>query len=163
MRVLGVDPGTRLCGWGVVERHGSRLTHIAHGTLRLGDGELSDRLVALDGALAQVVAEHAPEAAAVEAMFFAKNAQTAAKLGHARGVVLLALRRGGLSVAEYPPARVKAAVVGTGRAEKSQVGRIVAAMLALRDAPAEDAADALAIAITHLSAVGFAAAIKRSG
>jgi crossover junction endodeoxyribonuclease RuvC len=161
MRVIGVDPGTRFCGWGVVERHGSRLAHIGHGTLRLGEGELCDRLVALEQGLAEVLAEYRPLAGAVEALFFAKNAQSAAKLGHARGVVLLALRRAGLSVAEYPPARVKSTVVGTGAAAKVQVGRVVAAMLGLGEAPPEDAADALAIAMTHLSGVGFASAVKQ--
>jgi crossover junction endodeoxyribonuclease RuvC len=161
MRVIGVDPGTRFCGWGVVEKNGSRLTHIAHGTLILGEGELADRLLVLDRELSQVIGQHAPVGAAVESLFFAKNAQSAAKLGHARGVVLLALRRNGLSVAEYPPARVKGTVVGTGGAEKNQVSRVVAMMLSLAAVPQEDAADALAIAVTHLSAVGFAQAVKR--
>src|SRR5436189_183197 len=106
MRVIGIDPGTRLCGWGMVEKRGARMIHIAHGTLRLGSGELADRLVALDRGLGEVIALHLPEAAAVESLFFAKNAQSAAKLGHARGVVLLALRRAGLPLAEYAPARV---------------------------------------------------------
>ncbi len=161
MRVIGIDPGTRLCGWGVVEKRGARLTHVAHGTLRLGAGDLADRLVALDRGLGEVIAQHSPEAAAVESLFFAKNAQSAAKLGHARGVVLLALRRAGLPLAEYPPARVKSTVVGSGGAEKHQVGRIVAMMLALANPPEEDAADALAIAVTHLSGAAFAAAVKR--
>ncbi len=161
MRVIGIDPGTRLCGWGVVEKRGARLTHVAHGTLRLGTGELADRLVALERGLCEVIALHGPEAAAVEALFFAKNAQSAAKLGHARGVVLLALRRAGLEVGEYPPARVKGTVVGHGGAAKMQVGRVVSMMLALTEMPQEDAADALAIAITHLSGASFAAAVKR--
>ncbi len=161
MRVIGIDPGTRNAGFGVVERHGSRLRHIAHGTIRLGAGELGDRLVTLDATLARIIVEHAPTAAAVEAMFFAKNANSAGKLGHARGVVLLALRRAELSVAEYPPAKVKLAVVGSGRAEKEQVAGVVARILGLSVVPEPDAADALAIAITHLNVAAFTAALAR--
>lgn len=162
MRVIGIDPGTRLCGWGIVERHGSKLTHVAHGTFRLGDGEFAQRLVDLERSLVDVLTAHAPDVAAIEAMFYAKNAQSAAKLGHARGVAMMVLRRSGLLVAEYPPTRVKAAVAGTGRAEKSQVGRVVSIMLGLATPPQVDAADALAVAITHTSGAPFAAAVKRS-
>ena len=95
-------------------------------------------------------------------MFFAKNAQSALKLAHARGVAMMVLRRAGLVIAEYPPARVKSAVVGSGQADKNQVGRVVSMMLGLSDLPQEDAADALAVAITHTSALSFAAALKRS-
>jgi crossover junction endodeoxyribonuclease RuvC len=162
MRVIGIDPGTTKLGWGVVERHGTRLCHVAHGTVVPAGPTLSDKLVDIDRELALVLAAHLPTSAAVEAMFFAKNAQSAMKLGHARGVVLLGLRRGGLSVAEYPPARVKRAVVGGGRAEKHQVAHIVAALLRLPLPPQPDAADALAVAITHLNISSFAAAVARS-
>ncbi len=97
MRVIGVDPGTRFLGWGVVEGRGTKLRHVGSGVLKLGDGPLPDRLVAIDQQLMTIIAEHQPTAGAVESIFFAKNAQTAAKLGHARGVVLLALRRADLS------------------------------------------------------------------
>ena len=160
--MIGIDPGTRLCGWGIVERVGSKLLHVAHGTFRLGSGELADRLVSLERELVEVLALHAPEASAIESLFFAKNAQSAAKLGHARGVAMMVLRRAGLQIGEYPPARVKSAVVGTGQAGKLQVSRVVSMMLGLSVMPEEDAADALAVAITHTSALGFAAALKRS-
>ncbi len=162
MRVIGIDPGTRLCGWGIVERNGSRLTHVAHGTFRLGTGELADRLVSLERELTAVLVAYTPEAGSIESMFFAKNAQSALKLAHARGVAMMVLRRAGLVIAEYPPARVKSAVVGSGQADKNQVGRVVSMMLGLSDLPQEDAADALAVAITHTSALSFAAALKRS-
>ena len=122
MRVLGIDPGSRMLGWGVVERHGTRLCHVAHGVINAGKGELCGRLVIIDEGLRNVLEEHKPAAAAVEAMFFAKNAQSAATLGHARGVVLLCVSRAGLSPHEYPPARVKRAVVGRGRGGQTTGG-----------------------------------------
>ncbi len=160
MRVMGVDPGTTKLGWGVVERVGTRLVHVAHGTLLPKGKCLADKLVQIDRELAEVVVAHAPTASAVESIFFSKNAQSAAKLGHARGVVLLALRRAGLMVAEYPPARVKRAVVGRGRADKNQVSRIVQSILSLSDIPQEDAADALAVAVTHLNVAQFERALS---
>jgi crossover junction endodeoxyribonuclease RuvC len=162
MRVLGVDPGTRQLGWGVIERVGTRLVHVAHGTVSPEGEILADRLLDIDRELGLIIERWAPACSAVEAMFFAKNAQTAAKLGHARGVVLLALRRAGLAVAEYPPALVKRSVVGTGRAEKHQVAHMVARVLGLALPPASDAADALAVALTHLSAEPFATALARA-
>lgn len=159
MRVMGIDPGTTKLGWGVVERVGTRLVHVAHGTVKPKGPNLADKLVDIDRHLAVAVAEFEPTAAAVESIFFAKNAQSAAKLGHARGVVLLTLRRCGLGIAEYPPARVKRAVVGRGRAEKNQVSRVIMSMLGLPALPQEDAADALAVAVTHLNVAQFEAAI----
>ena len=155
MRVLGIDPGTRKLGWGVVDQQGNRMQHVAHGVLALGDGPLAQRLVAIDAELSSIIAEHRPDEAAVEALFFAKNAQSASKLGHARGVVLLALCRAGLTIGEYPPTQVKRAVVGKGRADKRQVAMLVRGMLGLADVPPSDAADAMAVAITHLSVAPF--------
>jgi crossover junction endodeoxyribonuclease RuvC len=162
MRVIGIDPGSRLCGWGIVERNGSKLSHVAHGTFRLGDGELADRLVALESGLVEALRAHAPLSAAIESMFFSKNAQSAVKLAHARGVAMMVVRRAGLPIAEYTPSRVKSVVVGSGSADKLQVSRVVSMMLGLAELPQADAADALAVAITHTSAIGFAAALKRS-
>lgn len=151
MKVLGIDPGTRHLGWGVVEKVGSRLTHIAHGTISPKESlPLADRLVILEEGLIAVLEKHAPREAAAETIFFAKDAQAAAKLGHARGVALLACAREGLTIAEYPPARVKRTVAGIGRAEKAQVAQMVKAILKLPEVPQADAADALAVAITHL-------------
>jgi crossover junction endodeoxyribonuclease RuvC len=151
MRVLGIDPGTRHFGWGVVVKDGLRLSHVAHGVIDTDtDAPICDRLVEIERALEIVVREHLPEAASVESLFFAKDAQAAAKLGHARGVALLVCARAGLKVAEYPPARVKLTVAGGGRADKNQVAQMVRVLLNLATAPRSDAADALALAVTHL-------------
>ena len=164
MRVIGVDPGTRLLGWGVVERVGTRQWHVAHGVIQPSlDGTFADRLVCIDDELAQVIAEQQPDTGAVESIFFSKDAQSAAKLGHARGVVLLRLRRAGLEVHEYAPAQIKRSVVGHGRADKQQVARVVAAALGLEAPPRSDAADALAVALTCLSGLDFALAMARAG
>jgi crossover junction endodeoxyribonuclease RuvC len=151
--VLGLDPGTRHFGWGLVAKDGARLSHVAHGVVDTDvKTSIAERLVEIEAALVEVVRAHAPEAVAVESLFFAKDAQAAAKLGHARGVALLVCARARLPIAEYPPARVKRTVVGGGRAEKSQVAAMVRVLLGLREVPAADAADALAIALTHLQA-----------
>lgn len=149
MIVLGIDPGTRRLGWGAVRKDGTRLVHIAHGVIRANEAEpLAVRLVTIERELQEVVETHRPGRASVEAIFFAKDAQAAAKLGHARGVALLVCARAGLEVLEYPPARVKRTVAGAGRADKSQVAEMVRALLGLVERPPADAADALAIAIT---------------
>lgn len=156
MRVLGIDPGTRHLGWGVVERQGTRLVHVAHGVIDTDtEQSLAPRLVEIDDGLAAVIAEHLPQIGAIESLFFSKDAQSAAKLGHARGVVLLRLTRAGLSLHEYPPALVKRTIVGKGAADKKQVALVVRALLRLDAAPRSDAADALAIAVTHLQAAGY--------
>src|SRR5450432_3010562 len=151
MKVLGIDPGTRRLGWGVVEKIGTRLSHVAHGVIRANEEDpLAERLVVIERELVAVVVAHAPERASVESIFFAKDAQAAAKLGHARGVALLVCARAGLAVHEYAPARVKLAVAGHGRAEKAQVAQMVRVVLGLKVVPEGDAADALALAIAHL-------------
>jgi crossover junction endodeoxyribonuclease RuvC len=151
MVILGLDPGTRHFGWGVVERRGTRLAHVAHGTVHAPERlSVAERLVVIERALVEVVATHTPAAASVEALFYAKDPQAAAKLGHARGVALLVCARAGLVIHEYAPALVKRAVAGSGRAEKSQVAQMIRVILGLREAPQADAADALALAVTHL-------------
>jgi crossover junction endodeoxyribonuclease RuvC len=163
--VLGLDPGTRHFGWGVVERRGTRLGHVAHGIVHTDEREsIAVRLVTIERALVEVLAAHAPEEASVEALFFAKDAQAAAKLGHARGVALLVCARAGLGVYEYPPALVKRAVAGHGRAEKTQVAQMIRVVLGLATAPPADAADALAVAVTHLMRVpALAVPSRRTG
>jgi crossover junction endodeoxyribonuclease RuvC len=151
MLALGVDPGTRHLGWGVVSREGNRLMHVAHGVIHLDErAPLALRLKGIELELDPVIARYAPEVGSVESLFFHKDAQAAAKLGHARGVVLLLLARAGVEVAEYAPARVKRTIAGSGQAEKRQVALMVRAVLALDQLPPADAADALALAITHL-------------
>jgi crossover junction endodeoxyribonuclease RuvC len=149
--VLGLDPGTRHFGWGVVERRGTRFHHIAHGIAHTDEKtSIATRLVVIEAALIEVLREHTPHEASVEALFFAKDASAAAKLGHARGVALLVCARAGVEIYEYAPARVKLAVAGNGRAEKAQVAQMVRVVLGLAVAPKADAADALALAIAHL-------------
>ncbi len=149
--VLGLDPGTRHFGWGVVRRVGTRLSHVAHGVFDVErKGELGDRLVAIESELIEVVRTYQPAQASIESLFFAKDAQAAAKLGHARGVALLVCARAGLASFEYAPARVKRTVAGGGRADKAQVAQMIRVVLGLAEVPRSDAADALAIAVTHL-------------
>jgi crossover junction endodeoxyribonuclease RuvC len=151
MIVLGLDPGTRHFGWGVVERRGTRLVHIAHGVVHSNEKlPIAERLVGIERELVAVVKLHAPAIASVETIFFAKDATAAAKLGHARGVALLVCARAGLAVHEYQPTLVKRAVTGSGRAEKGQVARMIRVLLGLAALPPPDAADALALAVTHL-------------
>lgn len=151
--MLGIDPGSRKTGWGVVRLEGTRLHHIGAGTIATPQrAPLSERLRVIHEGLERVIAEHSPAAVAVEEIFFAKHANAALKLGHARGVALLVAAQASLPVHEYPPAIVKRTVVGRGNADKTQVGRLVAALLGLAAPPEVDAADALAVAITHIQA-----------
>lgn len=160
---LGIDPGTHRLGWGVVRREGTRLLHVAHGVIRAReDLTLGERLVIMERGLIDVLAAHPVAGASVEALFFAKDAQAAAKLGHARGVALLVCARKELPIAEYAPARVKRTVAGHGRAEKLQVAEMIRVILHLAALPPADAADALAVAVTHLQSMPLTAAIHRS-
>ncbi len=149
MRVLGIDPGLRNMGWGVIEVQGSRIAHVANGVCH-GQGEdLAERLLALHTALAEVFAAHTPEAAAIEQTFVNKDGAGTLKLGQARGVAMLAVAQAGLRVGEYAPNAVKKAVVGVGHADKRQVLHMVKLQLPGCDIAGPDAADALAIAICH--------------
>ncbi len=154
VRVLGIDPGSQRTGWGVVQLEGTRLRHIGAGTISNARGApLHRRLLVIHKGLEEIIAAHAPEAVAVEEIFFAKFANAALKLGHARGVALLVAAQSSLSVHEYTPAVVKRTVVGRGQADKAQVGQMVAVLLGLSPASLEvDASDALAVAITHIQA-----------
>jgi crossover junction endodeoxyribonuclease RuvC len=153
MIVVGIDPGTIRTGFGLVRRDGTRLVRIDSGVIRATEGApLESRLLAIHRGLVEVLTRNGPDEAAVEDVFFAKNAMSALKLGHARGVVLLALADRGLPVQAYAPALVKRSVVGGGRAAKGQVQRVVQAILGMPSLPAEDEADALAVAICHANA-----------
>lgn len=154
-RLLGLDPGLRATGWGVVDAAGSRLSHVASGTVRSDAGlPLELRLAALHDGLMQVIGAHAPDAAAVESVFVNRDGQATLKLGQARGVVLLAAARAGLPVAEYAPNHVKKSVVGAGHADKAQVLAMVRMLLPGCAPDSEHAADALAVAITHAHSGG---------
>jgi crossover junction endodeoxyribonuclease RuvC len=150
MLVLGIDPGTRHLGWGLVQAEGTRIKHVQHGVIHPpADRPLSERLVVIDDQLGEILEAHRPEGAGVESLFFGKDAQAAAKLGHARGVVLLGLQRARIPFGEYAPTLVKRTVVGTGLADKRQVSLVITAILQLPKPPPVDASDAIAIAITH--------------
>jgi crossover junction endodeoxyribonuclease RuvC len=150
IRIIGIDPGLRRTGWGIIEQSGNRLAHLAHGTLKIDDKQsLAERLLELHNGLASVIAEWRPDEAAVEETFVNKDARATLKLGHARGIALLVPAAAGLAVAEYAPNAVKKAVVGTGHAEKNQVHEMVQILLARCKVTGADAADALAVAITH--------------
>lgn len=150
MRIIGLDPGLRATGWGIILAEGNRLSHVAHGTIRTNpDDELAWRLRTVHDALAELLAEWQPQAAAVEETFVNKNPSSTLKLGQVRGVVLLAPAQLGLPVAEYAPTVVKKAVVGTGLAEKDQVHAMVKRLLPGIHVGGADAADALAVAICH--------------
>jgi len=149
VRILGIDPGLQITGFGVIEKRGQRLAYVTSGCVRTQAGELAERLkVILDG-LAEVIAAHAPQVAAVEKVFVNANPQSTLALGQARGTAICAAVLARLPVAEYTALQVKQAVVGNGHAGKEQVQHMVRRLLELPGDPSPDAADALACAICH--------------
>ena len=150
VRIIGIDPGLRRTGWGVIEADGNRLIYVACGSVEPPDHlPLSSRLLAIHEGLAAVLSDHKPMEAAVEQTFINKDGAATLKLGQARGVAMLAPAIFGISVAEYAPNQVKKTVVGAGHADKHQIGMMLKILLPKADPPSADAADALAIAITH--------------
>jgi crossover junction endodeoxyribonuclease RuvC len=150
IRILGIDPGLRRTGWGVIASEGNRLVFLACGSLATQDGAaLATRLLAIHDGLRRVVGEHAPDEAAVEATFVNKDAAATLKLGQARGVAMLAPAIAGLPVAEYAPNLVKKTIIGVGHGEKAQIRMMISVLLPKADPKSHDAADALAIAVTH--------------
>jgi crossover junction endodeoxyribonuclease RuvC len=151
VKVVGIDPGTAACGYGIVHESGGRLTEVAHGWWSTPAGERPElRLKTIFEAVAALIAEHEPDAVALEESYVGADARIALSVGQARGAVLVACAVGGVACTEYAPARVKQAVCGYGRAEKDQVQRMVKAILGLREPPRPNhAADALAVAICH--------------
>lgn len=160
--VMGIDPGSRVTGYGLVEVQGPRTRHVAHGCIRCPGGDLPPRLKRIHAGLAEVIAEYSPAEIAVESVFVRRNVNSALVLGQARGVALLAVAQAGLPLHEYSPAQVKSAIVGNGRAEKTQVQHMVRALLELKETPSTDAADALAIALCHAQLRGSLAPRRRS-
>jgi crossover junction endodeoxyribonuclease RuvC len=153
VRVFGIDPGLERTGYGCVEADGSRHRILTCGAIRVrASAAFSDRLFEIHNRLVELLLEHRPDAVAIESIFYAANVRSALKLGHARGVAMLAAAQVRLPVAEYTPSEVKRAVVGYGRAEKHQVQHMVKLLLALPSVPTpHDAADALAVALCHLN------------
>jgi len=162
-RIIGIDPGTVVTGWGVIEAHGSALTHLGHGTIATA-GALGqeDRLSLIYRGIEEVIQSYGPHGLSLERVFFARNAQSALKLGQARGVALLAAAHSGIAVHEYAASEIKLAVVGYGQATKEQVQRMVSSLLQLPGKMAWDASDALAAAICHLHGQRFQSLIRRT-
>lgn len=150
IRILGIDPGLRRTGWGVIACEGNRLVFVACGSVETHErAALSARLVAIHDGLARVVEDFAPDEAAVEQTFVNRDGASTLKLGQARGIAMLIPARAGLAVAEYAPNLVKKTIVGAGHAEKTQIRMMIGVLLPKADPRSEDAADALAIAVTH--------------
>jgi crossover junction endodeoxyribonuclease RuvC len=153
MRILGIDPGSRCTGYGIIDVGGDvaddRATRVTHGVIRSGSGEFAERLGVIFAGLRQLIEEFAPTAVAIESVFVSRNASSALKLGQARGAAVCAAISMGLPVAEYSPRSVKQAIVGRGGADKVQVQHMVRVLLRLQETPEEDAADALAVALCH--------------
>lgn len=156
MRILGIDPGLRTLGWGVIDSTGNRLSHVASGLCKPVGSDLSLRLLSLHQLLSEVVARFAPDEAAVEQTFVNKDGAGTLKLGQARGIALLVPAQAGLPVGEYAPNRVKKTVVGVGHADKKQVAHMVRLQLPGANPEGPDAADALAVAICHAHYGGVA-------
>lgn len=154
MRILGVDPGSRKTGYGIVDVSGSRIAHVTHGVIAVGDGDFITRLGMLFSGLSNLIAEFRPECAAMEDVFVSRNVSSALKLGQARGALIAACTHAGLEVAAYSPTAVKQAVVGFGRAEKEQVQHMIRMLLKPPSPLQEDAADALGVAICHANHAG---------
>jgi crossover junction endodeoxyribonuclease RuvC len=150
VKIIGLDPGLGTTGWGLIEAEGNRLAHVANGQIKTDTSTpLPRRLAALADQLEALIGDHRPAAGAVEEVFVNQNPQSTLKLGQARGVVLMCAARAGIDVGEYSPTLVKKAVVGTGGAEKAQVHAMVSRLLPGVKIAGPDAADALAVAITH--------------
>jgi crossover junction endodeoxyribonuclease RuvC len=149
LRILGIDPGLRVTGFGIIEKNGSKLAYVASGCIKSGDADLPDRLKTILAGLREIIGEHRPAQVAVEKVFVNVNPASTLALGQARGTAICAAVDAGLPVSEYTALQVKQAVVGNGHAKKEQVQEMVKRLLGLAGTPSADAADALACAICH--------------
>ena len=150
LRILGIDPGSRKTGYGLIEHSGNKSRHLESGFIRLNEKEtLSERLSVLSLELGRIIDRLNPNCGAIEKIFYSKNAQSALSLGHARGVILLKFSERQLPIYEYQALKVKQTVVGAGRADKSQIQHMVKILLKINESLQEDQADALAVALTH--------------
>ncbi|MSR13731.1 MAG: crossover junction endodeoxyribonuclease RuvC [Gammaproteobacteria bacterium] len=147
--ILGVDPGSRITGYGVIRMHRHQAEHLTSGCITVGELDFDARLCVIFDALTQVILEFKPEEAAVEKIFMNRNADSAIKLGQARGVAVVAIAKQAVPVHEYSPNQIKQAIVGRGHADKAQIQHMVKTLLSLTKIPAADAADALATALCH--------------
>ena len=160
IRILGIDPGSRRTGFGIVDSVGSKIQYVASGVIRLPTGELPARLKVIFENISELIGEYQPVEVAIEDVFFARDPRAALKLGQARGAAIVAGVTAGLPVAEYSAKTVKQAVVGNGGAKKDQVQQMIMRLLKLPAPPQEDAADALAVAICHAHSMTHQLAIK---
>jgi len=149
MKILGIDPGSRFTGFGIIEVNGDRVISLHQGVIKAGTGEFPERLGIIFSGIRGLVEEFTPDEAAIESVFVSKNAGSALKLGQARGAAICAAISMGIPVSEYSPRSVKQAIVGRGGADKVQVQHMVRVLLQLEEMPVEDAADALAVALCH--------------
>ncbi|MEJ2090132.1 MAG: crossover junction endodeoxyribonuclease RuvC [Gammaproteobacteria bacterium] len=154
-RVIGIDPGSRLTGYGVVDAGCGGIAYLASGCIRTGSGAFPTRLAEIYQGVSQLITDHRPQVLAIEEVFLARNPDSALKLGQARGVAIAAAVAHGLAIHEYAARKVKQGLVGTGRASKDQVQHMVRVLLGLPAEPQADAADALAIAICHVNTHGL--------
>ncbi len=155
MIILGIDPGSRITGFGVIEQLGNKLKHITHGHIEVIDADTHERLFQIFDSISKIIEKHRPNLAAIEKVFVSKNVSSALKLGQARGAALVALAKYCLPIGEYSPREIKKATVGYGAADKKQVQMMVKTILNLPETPQSDAADGLAIAICHAHCYKF--------
>lgn len=164
MRILGIDPGSRAAGYGLIEVVAEQLSFVACGVIRVKTTHsFAERLREIHQGITEVISTHRPQQVAIEEVFMAKNANSALKLGHARGVLMLAALQADLPLAEYSPRQIKLAAAGYGNADKGQIQHMVRVILSLNKAPSNDAADALAVAICHANHSRFAAGGSPAG
>ncbi len=161
MRILGIDPGLRVTGFGVIDKHGQKLSYVASGVIRTATGDLPSRLGTIFSSIATLIEQHRPDQASIEKVFVNVNPQSTLLLGQARGAAIAGLVAGGLPVAEYTALQLKQSIVGTGRATKAQVQDMVVRLLLLSGTPTTDAADALGVAICHAHSADTVAAIGK--
>lgn len=160
--ILGIDPGSRTTGYGIIEETNRKIRYLDSGCIRTSEGELSQRLLQIYDGICSLMDNYFPEEVAIEQVFMHKNASSALKLGHARGVAMVAAASHRVQVSEYSPREIKLAIAGYGAAEKEQVKHMVVQLLMLNRAPQSDAADALAIAICHSHQRYFREMFKKS-
>ena len=159
--ILGIDPGSRKCGYGLIDSAGNKLNYLASGVIKVESKNFPERLSIIFTELSQIIDQYHPQIAAVEEVFMGRNASSALKLGQARGAALVACSNKGVDVAEYSARKVKQALVGSGKADKHQMKSMITTLLRLDSVPQEDAADALSIAVCHANTE--ATMIKMSG
>jgi crossover junction endodeoxyribonuclease RuvC len=162
-RIIGIDPGSRRTGYGIIDVVGGKIAYVSSGIIRLPEKSLPDRLKIIFDGVSQLIEQYQPEQMGIEEVFLARNASSALKLGQARGAAIVAGVNADLSVGEYSARSVKQSVVGTGAADKTQVQMMIVQLLKLSESPAEDAADALAVAICHAHSMRTQAALAGSG